>query len=126
MKRREFITLLGSAAAWPLAARAQQGELMRRIGFLQGLAESDPEAQARTEAFRQGLDALGWAEGRNIRIDYRFGGGDTARIEAYAAELVNSAPELIVAHSSITAPVRRWHSRQWHMEVRDGSPSIVR
>jgi hypothetical protein len=62
IRRREFIATLGGAAAWPLAARAQQGERMRRIGFLQGLTESDPEAQARTKAFRQGLDALGWAD----------------------------------------------------------------
>jgi ABC-type uncharacterized transport system substrate-binding protein len=98
--RRDLITLAGGAAAWPLAARAQQGERVRRIGFLQGLAESDPEAQARTAAFRQELEALGWTEGRNIRIDYRFAGGSAARVQAYAAELVNSAPDLIVAHSS--------------------------
>ena|SRR5437588_11922653 len=104
MTRREFITLLGGAAtAWPLAARAQQGERIRRIGFLQGLAESDPEAQARTAGFRQELEALGWMEGRNIRIDYRFAGGSAARVQAYAAEMVNSAPDLIVAHSSPAA-----------------------
>jgi ABC-type uncharacterized transport system substrate-binding protein len=100
MKRREFIALLGGAAAWPLAARAQQPGGMRHIGVLQGLAENDPEAQARTAAFRQELEALGWTEGRNIRIDYRFAGGSAARVQAYAAELVNSAPDLIVAHSS--------------------------
>jgi putative tryptophan/tyrosine transport system substrate-binding protein len=99
-RRREFISLLGGATAWPLAARAQQGERIRRIGFLQGLAESDPEAQARTAAFRRELEALGWTEGRNIRIDYRFAGGSASRVQAYAAELVNSAPDLIVAHSS--------------------------
>jgi putative tryptophan/tyrosine transport system substrate-binding protein len=101
MTRREFITLLGgAAAAWPLVARARQQERMRRVGVLQGLAESDPEAQARTAAFRQELEALGWMEGRNIRVDYRFAGGNAARVLAYAAELVNSAPDLIVAHSS--------------------------
>jgi ABC-type uncharacterized transport system substrate-binding protein len=101
VNRRTFISLLGGAAgAWPLAARAQQPERMRRIGFLQGLAESDPEAQARTAAFRQELEALGWTEGRNIRIDYRFAGGNAARVQAYAAELVNLSPDLIVAHSS--------------------------
>jgi putative ABC transport system substrate-binding protein len=100
VQRRDFITLLGSAVAWPLMARAQQPDQMRRIGLLQGLAESDPEAQARTEAFRQALDVLGWTEGRNIRIDYRFAGGDSRRVQAYTAELVNSAPDLIVAHSS--------------------------
>jgi putative tryptophan/tyrosine transport system substrate-binding protein len=90
IRRREFITLLGGAVvAWPLATRAQQpATRVRRIGFLQGLSESDPEARARTEAFRQGLDALGWTEGRNIRIDYRFAGGDSTRVQAYATELV--------------------------------------
>jgi putative ABC transport system substrate-binding protein len=104
IRRREFITLLGGAtAAWLLAARAQQGERMRRIGLLQGLAESDPETQARTVAFRQALEALGWTEGRNIHIDYRFAGGDPARVEAYAVELVNAAPDLIVGHSTPVA-----------------------
>jgi putative ABC transport system substrate-binding protein len=99
MTRRDFITLLGGAAAWPLAAHAQQADRVRRIGLLQGLAESDPEAQARTVAFRQALNVLGWIEGRNIRIDYRFAGGDSSRVQTYAAELVNSGPDLIVAHS---------------------------
>jgi len=104
IKRREFITLsVGAVAAWPLAARAQQGERMRRIGLLQGLAESDPEAQSRTAAFRQALAALGWIEGRNIRIDYRFAGGGPARVHADAAELVNAAPDLIVGHSTPVA-----------------------
>src|SRR5262245_2328266 len=104
MRRRQFITLLGGAAiAWPLAARAQQADRVRRIGLLQGLAESDPEAQARTVAFRQALNVLGWIEGRNIRIDYRFAGGDSSRVQTYAAELVNSGPDLIVAHSSPVA-----------------------
>ena len=111
MKRREFITLLGGAAAWPLAARAQQAERVRRIGLLQGLAETDPEAQARTVAFRQALDVLGWIEGRNIRIDYRFAGGDSARVQTYAAELVNSAPDLIVAHSSPVAAALKQATR---------------
>ena len=112
MKRREFITLLGGTAAmWPLAARAQQAERVRRIGLLQGLAETDPEAQARTVAFRQALDVLGWIEGRNIRIDYRFAGGDSARVQTYAAELVNSAPDLIVAHSSPVAAALKQATR---------------
>ena len=75
MKRREFITLLGGAAAWPLTARAQQSERMRRIVFLHGIAEHDPEAKARVEAFRQGLEALGWVENRNIQIAHRYSGG---------------------------------------------------
>jgi putative tryptophan/tyrosine transport system substrate-binding protein len=102
--RRKFLaTLGGAAAAWPRAARAQQPERMRRIGLLQGLAESDPETQARTVAFRQALEALGWIEGRNIHIDYRFAGGDPARVQAYAVELVNAAPDLIVAVSTPAA-----------------------
>jgi putative tryptophan/tyrosine transport system substrate-binding protein len=101
LKRRDFITLIGgAAAAWPLAARAQQPERMRRIGFLHGLAEDDPEAQARIGAFREALAALGWIEGRNISIDYRFAGGDPARAEAIVADVVGSAPDLIVAHST--------------------------
>ena len=82
MKRREFITLLGgAAAAWPVAARAQQPERVRRIVFLHGLAENDPEAQARVAAFRQGLDTLGWSENRNIKIAHRFSSGDFAQIQ---------------------------------------------
>ena len=80
MKRREFITLLGgAAAAWPLAARAQQGERMRRIGVLMTAAADDPEAQARIAAFLQGLQQLGWTDGRNVRIDYRWAAGDADR-----------------------------------------------
>jgi putative ABC transport system substrate-binding protein len=99
--RRDFITLLGGAAAsWPLAARAQQPEPMRRIMFLHALAENDPEVQARLVAFRQGLAMLGWIEDRNIQVVHRFSSGDFARIQTYTAELVSSAPDLIVASSS--------------------------
>ena len=73
MRRREFIAGLGSAAAWPVAARAQQGERTRHIGVLMGLVENDPEAQARITTLRQGLQELGWSEGRNLLIDYRWG-----------------------------------------------------
>src|SRR5215208_4914667 len=97
--RRDFISLLAGAAAWPLTARAQQGERMRRIVFLHGIAENDPEAQARVVAFRQGLEALGWAENRNIQIAHRFSGGDFAQMQTYTAELVDSSPDLIVASS---------------------------
>jgi putative ABC transport system substrate-binding protein len=105
MRRREFISLLGGAAVappllWSPAGRTQQPERIRRIGFLHGLAENDPEGQARITTFRQGLDALGWTEGRNIRIDHRFAGGDVARVQAIVAELVDSAPDLIVGHST--------------------------
>ena len=75
MKRREFITLLGGAAAWPLAARAQQAERVRRIGVLVAFAEDDPEMKTRLAAFRQGLESRGWSEGHNIHIDSRFGAG---------------------------------------------------
>ena len=100
MRRREFITLLGGATAWPLAAQAQQGGRMRRVGVLQATAENDQETQARTKAFRQGLAALGWTEGRDILIDYRYAAGDAARIKAYAAEMVSAGPDLIVAPST--------------------------
>jgi putative ABC transport system substrate-binding protein len=89
LKRREFIAVLGGAAvAWPLAARAPQGERVRRIGVLMNVAADDPEGQARLTAFVQGLQQLGWTVGCNVRIDYRWGGGDAERIRRYAAELV--------------------------------------
>ena len=101
MRRREFITLLGgAAAAWPLTARAQQGDRMRRVVFLHALAENDPEVVARVAAFGQGLEALGWTENRNIRIEHRYSGGDFARIHTYTAEIVSSAPDVIVATST--------------------------
>ena len=98
MKRREFITLLGgAAAAWPLAARAQQPERVRRIGVLMHLAADDPEGQARIGAFLQGLQEWGWAVGRNVRIEYRWAAGDAERIRKYATELVALAPDVILA-----------------------------
>jgi putative ABC transport system substrate-binding protein len=107
-RRRQFITLLGGAAAWPLAARAQQSERMRRVGFLHGLVESDPEAQARIKAFRHGLEALGWAEGRNIQVDYRFARGDAALAQAQAEELVSLVPELLIGLSTpVTAALKQ-------------------
>jgi len=102
--RRHFITLLGgAAAAWPLAARAQQNERIRRIGVLIANAESDPEGQARVAALRQDLQRLGWTEGRNIRIDYRWGVGDPDRARDYAAELVALAPDVIVANGTLAS-----------------------
>jgi putative ABC transport system substrate-binding protein len=99
--RRELITLLGGAAAgWPLGARAQEPERVRRIVFLHALAENDPEAQARVAAFREALATFGWTENRNIQIEHRFSGGDFARIQGYTAEVVSSAPDLIVASST--------------------------
>jgi ABC-type uncharacterized transport system substrate-binding protein len=100
-KRRDFITLLsGAAAAWPLAARAQRGERVRRIGVLMAYAESDSEAQAWMAAFRQGLQKLGWTDGRNISLDIRWATGERAAIERFARELVASAPELILASTT--------------------------
>jgi putative tryptophan/tyrosine transport system substrate-binding protein len=101
MKRRDFITLLGgAAAAWPLAASAQQQERMRRIGVLMGQGEDDPEAQARVAAFEQGLQQLGWSDGRNVRIDRRWAAGDAGRTRRYAAELIALAPDVILAPGS--------------------------
>jgi putative tryptophan/tyrosine transport system substrate-binding protein len=101
MRRRQFMTLLGgSAAAWPLVARAQQSERIRRIGVLMTLNENDPEGHARLDALRQGLNQLGWAEGKNLAIEYRWAGGDIGRLRDYAAELIGLAPDLIVANST--------------------------
>ena len=98
--RRDFITLLGGAAAWPLAARAQQGDRMRRIGVLMPGVADDPEYQARNAAFLQGLGALGWIIGSNVRIDYRWAAGNAERYRQYAAELAALAPDAILTASS--------------------------
>jgi ABC-type uncharacterized transport system substrate-binding protein len=103
MRRREFISLLGSAAAaWPLAALAQQTERVRRIGVLLNVAADDPESLTRVTAFAQGLQELGWIDGRNVRIDYRWGGADVGRIRKYAAELLTLAPDVIVSSGTPT------------------------
>jgi ABC-type uncharacterized transport system substrate-binding protein len=108
-RRREFITLLGgAAAAWPFAARAQQHGGMRRIGVLMPLAAADVVGQARMTAFLQGAQQLGWTDGRNMRIEYRWGAGDADRIRGYAAELAALAPDVILAPgSSILGPLLR-------------------
>jgi putative tryptophan/tyrosine transport system substrate-binding protein len=97
VRRREFITLLGGAAVWPFRARAQQPERMRRIGALSGIAVDDPESQARIAAFMEALQQLGWTDGRNMRIDHRWGGGDPNNIRKQAAELATLAPDVILA-----------------------------
>ena len=102
VRRRTFISLLGGAAAvWPLAARAQQGGGMRRIGVLNGLSETDAEAQAWDAAFRKRLDELGWIDGRNVRIDYRWGAGSVDRMQLFAKELVRLSPDVMLA---VTTP----------------------
>src|SRR5262249_49672831 len=100
-KRRQFITLLGGAAAWPLAARAQQPERMRRIAVLMNNAEDDPEGQARAAAFLQGLPAVGWTEGKNLRIDWHWTAGDVGRIRSDVTELVGHPPDIIVANGRV-------------------------
>ena len=92
MQRREFITLLGGAAAWPLAASAQQGDRVRRIGVLRPAGENDPEPKRRLSAFTQALADLGWTDGRNARMDLRWPGGDIDRIRALAQELAACNP----------------------------------
>jgi putative tryptophan/tyrosine transport system substrate-binding protein len=100
MRRREFITVLCGAAAWPLAARAQQGDRIRRVGVLMGYAEDDPEAQSWLAAFKQRLMALGWTEGPNLRIDTFWAAGDISRAAAFAKELVTLQPEVILSNST--------------------------
>jgi putative ABC transport system substrate-binding protein len=100
MRRREFITLLGGAAVWPLAAHAQQGERMRRVGVLMPIAADDPVGQTRIAAFQQGLQQLGWTDGRNVRIEARWSRGNADDIRKYAAELVTLSPDVILATGS--------------------------
>ena len=102
MRRREVIGLLSGAAVWPVAARAQRPEGVKHIAVLMGIAENDPEGQARVAAFRQGLRDLRWEEGRHVRIDIRWGAGDPVRIKDHAAELVGLAPDVILATNTPT------------------------
>jgi putative ABC transport system substrate-binding protein len=108
MIRREFIAGLGSAAAWPVVARAQQREQMRRIGLLMSGGESDPVPKARVSVFTQALAGLGWADGRNVRIDLRWAGSDSNRIQTFARELVGLQPDIIVTGATpVTVAVQR-------------------
>jgi ABC-type uncharacterized transport system substrate-binding protein len=112
MKRREFISLLGgAAAAWPLTARAQQGERMHRVGVLMAFAEDDPETTARVAGFRHGLERLGWSEGRNVRFDYRFARGSADQFQPLAKELVALQPDVILAQSTPVAAVLQRETR---------------
>ena len=109
MRRREFISLVASSAvSWPIGARAQLGERVRRIGMLMALAQTDPEAQLRVGALEAGLRELGWIEGRNIHIDYHWAPGEANALRAQAAELIRSTPEVIIAHSTpVLAAIRQ-------------------
>src|SRR5271166_1582166 len=112
MRRRDFIKSIGGAAvAWPLAARAQQPDRMRRIGVLMATAESDVEAQPRVTAFQRGLHELGWIKDRNVRIEYRWAAGDTSRMRTYATELVGLTPDVILASSSPVLAALRQETR---------------
>src|SRR5215510_13189152 len=99
-RRRQFITLLGGAVTWPLAARAQQAERMRKVGLLMG-RESDPDARGHVKALRQRLGELGWSEDRNIRIDVVWGAGDADHVRADAAELIRESPDVIVTNGPV-------------------------
>ena len=112
MRRREFITLLGGAVAWPLSARAQQPDRIRRVGVLMGLAEDDPDSKARLGAFRQGLEKLGWSEGRNIHLDVRFvPPGNEQQVQILVKELLALSPDVIVAQSTPLIAAFRRESR---------------
>src|SRR5215471_13553880 len=102
MRRRDFITLVGGAAAWPLATRAQQGERMRRVGVLVAATTDDPEYETRMAAFRQGLALLGWTDGRNVRIDTRWATTEAEQVRKQALELVALVPDVILAASGTT------------------------
>ena len=110
MRRRDFIAAIGSAAAWPVAAHAQKPERVRRIGVLMNLSAGDPEAQTRIAAFMQGLQELGWAVGRNLRVDYRWG-GDPDRYRIGAEELVALAPDLVLASTTPALAAARLATR---------------
>jgi putative ABC transport system substrate-binding protein len=108
MRRREFIALLGGAAAWPLATRAQQRDRMRRVGVLMGFGENDPDGRTDLAEFMHVLAELGWTDGRNLQMDIRWSGASTDRIRMFAKELVELRPDVIVAHSTpVTAELRR-------------------
>ena len=103
LKRREFMTLLGAATAWPLSVRAQQSDRMRQIGVLMAHAGDDPQVQARIAAFQQALATLGWTDGRNVKIDIRWATTNADELRRHAAELVASAPDVILASGTTTA-----------------------
>jgi putative ABC transport system substrate-binding protein len=108
IRRRDFITVLGGAAAWPLTARAQQGDRVRRIGVMMANSENDPEVKAFLSGLTQGLAELGWTDGRNLRMDVRWAAGNVDRMRVFAKELADARTELLVAHSTpVTAGLQR-------------------
>jgi putative tryptophan/tyrosine transport system substrate-binding protein len=108
VRRRDFITLIGGAAAWPILARAQQGDRMRRIGVLMGWAESDPEAKSDLAAFVKVLEQLGWEGSRNLLIETRWAGGNADQMRTFAKELVEMQPDVILANTTpVTAALQR-------------------
>jgi putative ABC transport system substrate-binding protein len=111
LKRREFVTLIGGAMAWPIAAHAQQPERLRRIGVLMLYPENDPQGQVRATAFREGLQKLGWVVGRNIQIDFQWGLGNADWIRSAAAQLLESAPDVILANGTPAARIMQQSSR---------------
>jgi putative ABC transport system substrate-binding protein len=111
IRRRKFIAGLGSAAAWPVVARAQQGDRVRRIGVLGAGDENDPAYKRFVSAFTQALAGLGWADGRNVRMDLRWGHGDINRIRALAQELVGSQPDIILAGGTVATVVLQRETR---------------
>jgi putative ABC transport system substrate-binding protein len=112
LRRREFITLFGgAAAAWPLVAHAQQPERIRRIGVLMSYPESDPEGQLRATEFRRGIEKLGWTVGRNLQIDYHWGAGDADWIRSAAAQLLQLAPDVILANGDAAAKTMQQSTR---------------
>ena len=125
MRRREFISLLGGAAvAWPLAARAQQGERMRRIGVLMSLTEDDPDAKVRLATFQRGLEMLGWSKGRNVRIDYRFAPAG-AQAQVLAKELVALQPDVILSQATpSTTALHERHARSRSSSWVSPTPSV--
>src|SRR6516164_927122 len=112
MRRRQFIAGLGSAAAWPVVGRAQQGDRVRRIGVLLPYDENDPISQGRAATFREGLAKLGWIEGRNLSIDYRFFGIDTNRANEAAAELISLAPDVVVVNGTQALRAAQRHTQR--------------
>jgi putative tryptophan/tyrosine transport system substrate-binding protein len=125
MRRREFITLLSGAAAWPIAARGQQAERMRRIGVLMLYPENDPAGQLRATAFRQGLEKLGWTVGRNVQIDFQWGLGDADWIRSAAAQLLRLAPDVILANGDAAAKTVQQSTRTVPVIFIAGSDAVA-